>query len=153
MTLSATAITEVDAFTANIYPPAQGTVNDASDVLAGLQAFANRTRRLINRSYGTLETDGAGNVAIGNNNGGLAAFTAAVVNAGAANAVRISWNVNRPNGDYGVIVTMKGVVASPVLPTYGGVLINQVDIFFHDVAGAFIDPAADALEFSFQVLP
>lgn len=46
MGLSVTALTEANAFTAAIFPPASGTPVAAADVQAGLQALANRTKWL-----------------------------------------------------------------------------------------------------------
>jgi hypothetical protein len=46
MALSGTAITEVATYTAAIYPPATGTAIQSSDVEAGEQALANRTKYL-----------------------------------------------------------------------------------------------------------
>lgn len=46
MGLSGTALTEVATYTAAIYPPATGTPILASDVEAGEQALANRTKYL-----------------------------------------------------------------------------------------------------------
>lgn len=46
MSLSGTALTEVDAFTAQVFPPAPGTPVLAEDVQAVAQVFANRTHNL-----------------------------------------------------------------------------------------------------------
>jgi hypothetical protein len=46
MALSGTALTEVATYTAAIYPPATGTAIQSSDVEAGEQALANRTKYL-----------------------------------------------------------------------------------------------------------
>ncbi len=103
--------------------------------------------------HAVITTDGIGNIATPNNNGGrLSPLSASIVNAGVFNAVRISFSPVREHSDYGVLLTMKGVT-DVYTPTYGGKLPHQVDVFFHDKHGNFVDPQTVAVGLTVQILP
>lgn len=57
MGLSATALTEVDVFTANLYPPATGTPMASADITANVQALGNRTKFLNGRVPKAFSSD------------------------------------------------------------------------------------------------
>lgn len=76
MSLSATPLTAVSAFTANLYPPQAGTPINVADIEAGEQVLLNRTEFLKDTKYdktggtitgnlavtGTLDVDGAADI-------------------------------------------------------------------------------------------